>query len=339
MDLDSPVIKRVTNKKFLFYEPAELQNGLISMLTTLKNFQKYVPPDVVARLMNMNTEARLGLDHQIGTIFFLDVKNFTSLSENLRPDSLVKLISEAFEGFSSCIHANDGVVDKYIGDCIMAFWLGPDQEQQALQCSMDCLKFLASKNASWRTRNLPDLHVRIGINSGPVLVGNFGSSSRFNYTCLGDNVNLASRIEGLNKIYNSTIIAAESTILKNSNRVAVGSRSPSSASMDAATTKTAMTYSVRRLDRVCVAGKSEDTTIYEVLKYSNDMTTQEKDNLATYELGFDLYQSGRFDEASYVFTSIADWEKDGPVAKKVEQCMLFKESSDLWDGIVRYSTK
>jgi len=339
MDLDADVIRRVRKKRFLFYEPAELQHGLISMLTTLRNFQKYVPPDVVARLMNMNTEARLGLDHQIGTVFFLDVRDFTSISEHLRPDSLVKLISEAFEGFSSCIHANDGVVDKYIGDCIMAFWLGPDQEQQALQCSMDCIRFLNSKNASWKSRNLPELHIRIGINSGPVLVGNFGSSSRFNYTCLGDNVNLASRIEALNKVYNSTVIAAESTVLRNSDRAAVGSKSPSSASMDAATTKNVMTYAVRRLDRVCVAGKTEDTTIYEVLNFATDLTVQERENLATYENAFDLYQQGRFCEARSLFMEIPGWELDGPTVKKVEQCVQFQEMSDTWDGVVRYSSK
>jgi adenylate cyclase len=181
-DLKAPIILKNNKRKFLYYEPRELQKSFQAMLSTLNSFSKYVPQHVVQNIVSQGMEAKLGLETEEASVFFLDVKDFTKISERLSPVDLVTLMEEAFEGISECILSHGGVIDKYIGDCVMCFFRNDYHEVKSVDCALNCLQFINDKNYDWKERNLPHVEVRIGICSGSVLCGNFGSSARFSYT-------------------------------------------------------------------------------------------------------------------------------------------------------------
>ncbi len=315
MDLDAPVINKTVASRYIWYETSELQSSFKAMLATLRSFQKYVPAYVVQKLVNRGQEAALGLQPESCSIFFLDIKDFTRHSEELPPRTLVKLMGEAFEGLSLIITNNGGIIDKYIGDCIMAFWNSDGHEAATVKCATECDAYMKGMSARWKRKDLPALECRIGINSGVVLVGNFGSSHRFNFTVIGDHVNLASRVEGLNKMYDSVILITNYT----------HRRLP------------ANEFICRRIERVQVKGKEKSVLIYQVVKRKADATDADLSNLEMYEAAFELYLAGKFTDAKRVFASIPEFEKDPVVCKKMAQCESFKRMS--WTGCIRMSTK
>ena len=196
-------------------------------------------------------EVSLGGSRKEITVFFSDIRGFTAISETISPEELVTIINEYFNLMSRVILEYKGTIDKYIGDAIMAFWGAPltleDHAYYACLTALEQKRKLLILQKSWEKRQLPHIDIGIGLNSGYAVVGNMGSSYRMEYTCMGDTVNLASRLEGLNKSYGTSIIISENTYEKVKEKV----------------------YA-RELDRIRVKGKMESVTIYELLGLKDD---------------------------------------------------------------------
>jgi adenylate cyclase len=188
----------------IILEVDQLQRALEDMKTSLRSFRKYVPADLVAMLMASGQEAALGGERRPLTIYFSDIANFTTISESMDPENLVDHLGDYLQVLSDQILTTGGTVDKYIGDAIMAFWGAPvelpDHALAACTAAVRNQKILLELRARWTREGKPPFQARIGINTGEVVVGNIGSAQRLNYTVIGDEVNLASRLEGLNKL-------------------------------------------------------------------------------------------------------------------------------------------
>jgi len=209
-------------------------------------FGKYVSPVVIDNLIKNPDKINLGGEKRNITIFFSDIRGFTSISEKLEPEELVYLLNDYLTEMTSIIIKNQGLVDKFMGDAIMAFWGAPldqpDHAEMACLSSLEMMDKLRELQKKWKKEGIPSFDIGIGINSGDAIVGNMGSSNRFDYTAMGDNVNLASRLEGLNKTYGTNIIISRNTynIVKDK-------------------------FKTRKLDTVKVKGKEKPIVIYELL--------------------------------------------------------------------------
>ncbi|OQY33702.1 MAG: adenylate/guanylate cyclase domain-containing protein [Spirochaetaceae bacterium 4572_59] len=216
-------------------------------------FGKYVSPVVVEQMMEKPPELG-GVDNDT-TIFFSDIRSFTTLSETMSPQALVQLLNEYMTAMTDCIMDYRGTLDKYIGDAIMCFWGAPiPQEDHALlscKCALKQMEILNDLNKNWPPEK--QIHIGIGLNSGITTVGNMGSEGRMNYTVMGDNVNLASRLEGINKQYYTSIVISESTYKKVKDHGAI----------------------VRELDDIRVKGKKKPVRIYELLGFEGDLNPTE----------------------------------------------------------------
>jgi adenylate cyclase len=179
------------------------------------------------------------------TVMFCDLRGFTTLSHSMDPQSLVAYINEYMTAMTDVIFRHDGVLDKYIGDEIMAFWNAPrdqpDHAQRACQAALEMVQELQRLHASWARRNLPQLDIGIGINTGPMVVGNMGSRDRLAYTVIGDTVNVASRLQSLNKELGTRVLVTEAT------KQQAGEAFP-----------------YRSLDQVKVRGRDEALNVYEI---------------------------------------------------------------------------
>ena len=180
-----------------------------------QTFSKFVSKSVVDELLKDPGMIKLGGDKKILTVLFSDIRGFTSISERLTPEELVEHLNIYLQAMTDVIIKYDGTLDKYIGDAVMAFWGAPiEMENHALNAcksAIDMIKALKEMNAKWINENKPTLDIGIGINSGDMIVGNMGSAARMDYTLMGDNVNLGSRLEGTTKFYKVAIIISEST--------------------------------------------------------------------------------------------------------------------------------
>ncbi|HSU72559.1 MAG TPA: adenylate/guanylate cyclase domain-containing protein [Candidatus Binatia bacterium] len=178
-------------------------------------FSKYVSKELLNELLSAKQELKLGGTRKDITVFFSDIRGFTTMSEKTEPEALVQLLNEYFTSMTRIILKHQGTVDKFIGDAIMAFWNAPVEEPNhaTLACTaaleqVEALKVLQKK---WSERGVPVIHIGCGINTGPAIIGNMGSEERFDYTAIGDTVNLASRLEGLTKEHHADIIISKST--------------------------------------------------------------------------------------------------------------------------------
>ncbi len=181
----------------------------------IKNiFSKYVSKDVLDEILDNPEKVKLGGEEKEVTVFFSDIRGFTSIAEKTSPKELVRILNKYFTLMTNEILENNGVLDKYIGDAIMAFWGAPiddaDQADNALKAALGMLKKLKELNKKLKAAGDPEINIGIGLYSGPAIVGNVGSDLRFDYTVMGDTVNIASRLEGLNKEYKTEIIIGES---------------------------------------------------------------------------------------------------------------------------------
>lgn len=180
-----------------------------------QTFQPYFSSQVMEAILSDPTQLHLTGQERLVTIFFSDIRSFTTISEHLAPERLIALLKEYFSELTEEILATDGVIDKFIGDAIMAFWGAPlaqdDQADRAVQAALGMMKRLKNLQQKWLKEGYPLIDFGVGINTGIVTVGNMGSNKRFDYTVIGDDVNVASRLEGLNKEYKTHIIISEST--------------------------------------------------------------------------------------------------------------------------------
>jgi class 3 adenylate cyclase/HAMP domain-containing protein len=175
-------------------------------------FQKYVPKDVIERFFASPEKMLVG-DNRNLSILFSDIRSFTTISEGMAPDDLVNSLNRYFSGQVDIIYNRNGIVDKYIGDAIMAFWGAPEKHDddalQSVLAGLDMMEAVSVFNANQRTLGKPEFHIGVGINYGEVTVGNIGSERKMDYTVIGDSVNLASRMEGLTKTYHSELLVTE----------------------------------------------------------------------------------------------------------------------------------
>jgi len=178
-------------------------------------FMHYLSPQVIADLMAHPEQLRLGGQRRNLTIFFSDLQGFTSISERLEPEQLTQLLNEYLTEMTEIILDCGGTLDKYEGDAIIAFWNAPvaqpDHAERGVSAALLCQQKLSERRDDWKKRFAADLHMRIGLHTGDAIVGNMGSGRRFDYTMLGDAPNLASRLEGVNKVFGTSILASEST--------------------------------------------------------------------------------------------------------------------------------
>ncbi len=195
-------------------EIAKLESAASLLRTSLKSFSSFVPLDVVRQLIKSGIPLTLGVEPRFLTVFFSDLENFSSHSETLAPDDLLVQISTYLEEVSAAISEEGGTVDKFIGDGVMAFWNAPverpDHVLRACAAAVRAARRMERVNDAWEAEGRPRIHIRIGLNCANVLVGNVGSSSRLSYTALGDGVNVAARLEGINKQFGTTICISDS---------------------------------------------------------------------------------------------------------------------------------
>jgi class 3 adenylate cyclase/ABC-type nitrate/sulfonate/bicarbonate transport system substrate-binding protein len=195
-------------------EIAKLESAASLLRTSLKSFSSFVPLDVVRQLIKSGIPLTLGVEPRYLTVFFSDLENFSSHSETLAPDDLLVQISTYLEEVSSAISQEGGTVDKFIGDGVMAFWNAPvqrpDHVLRGCAAALRAARRMERVNNAWEAEGRPRIHIRIGLNCANVLVGNVGSSTRLSYTALGDGVNVAARLEGINKLFGTTICISDS---------------------------------------------------------------------------------------------------------------------------------
>jgi adenylate cyclase len=238
-------------------EVADLQSGFALLRNALKTFAQYVPLDVVRQLVESGQPLGLGVEPRPLTIFFSDLENFSTIAEKMAPDDLLRQVSEYFSAVTEAIAQEQGTVDKFIGDAVMAFWGAPlpreDHVLRACAGALRAVRRMEKLNQQWTRQGRPTLRLRIGLHTATVLVGNVGSSERLSYTVMGDGVNVASRLEGKNKDFGSTICISDRVF------EAVGDR-----------------LVARPLGRVVVKGRQSEFQIYELLglKESDDPELQ-----------------------------------------------------------------
>lgn len=278
----------------------------------IKNaFRQYLSPAVIEELIQNPERLQLGGERRLLSIFFSDLEGFTGISEGLEPEALTSLLNEYLSAMTDIIHEEGGTVDKYEGDAIIAFWNAPltqtDHADRCVRAALRCQAKLAEMRPALRSRIGKDLRMRIGINSGPAVVGNMGSHTRFDYTMLGDAVNLASRLEGINKQFGTYTVISRSTLELLNERI-----------------------SIRELAKVAVVGRKEAVTIFE------PMTLQEHsaraDDLSIFAGGLEAFYKGRFEEAAAVFTALAD--RDPAARSYAAKCRWLIENPPLeWNGV------
>jgi class 3 adenylate cyclase len=195
-------------------EIARLESAASLLRTSLRSFSSFVPLDVVRQLIKSGIPLTLGVEPRFLTVFFSDLENFSSHSETLAPADLLVQISTYLEEVSGAIAEEDGTVDKFIGDGVMAFWNAPIQRSdhilRACAGALRAARRMERVNDAWEAEGRPRIRIRIGLNCANVLVGNVGSSARLSYTALGDGVNVAARLEGINKLFGTTICISDS---------------------------------------------------------------------------------------------------------------------------------
>jgi adenylate cyclase len=284
-----------------------------------KAFSKYVSPVVVEELMKNPDKLKLGGERREITIFFSDIRGFTSISEKLSPEDLVKLLNEYLSEMTNIVMEKRGTVDKFIGDAVMAFWGAPLVEkkhaEQACEASLLMLDRLAELREKWKSEGRPEINIGIGLNTGPAIIGNMGSLERFDYTAMGDTINLGSRLEGLTKQYGVQAIISESTEAKISDK-----------------------FVVRKLDKVAVKGKKEPIMIYELVGRKGKVSEQKLKLIRDYEAGLKDYFARRWDAAGGRF---ARCESDMAAKMFSERCEMYAKDAPPaeWDGTWVMKTK
>jgi adenylate cyclase len=278
---------------------------------------QYLSPSVVAHVTRDPDSLKLGGDQREMTVLFSDLRGFTSFSEQLDPETLVHLLNEYLTVMSDVIFKYEGTIDKYMGDAIMAFWgapqVQPDHATLACRASLEMVVALEELNARWAEEGRPPLAMGIGINTGIMKVGNMGSSSRFDYTVLGDSVNLASRLEGLNKEYGTTLIVSKATL-----------------------DQTGDVFHERFLDLVAVKGKREPVEVFEILDAERLPGIHTGPALSAYDEGVQLYRERDWLGAAAKFQEALRLSPDdGPAAVYLRRCedLLHDPPPVDWDGV------
>ena len=281
-----------------------------------KAFSSYVSPDLVKQIEKDPDKLVLGGEQRELTILFSDIRGFTTFSESLTPPELVKLLNEYLSPMTRIVLEERGTLDKFIGDAVMAIFNAPldvpEHATHACTAAVRMLQELKELNKGLSARGMNVIEIGIGINTGPAVVGNMGADIRFDYTAIGDSVNLASRLESLNKYYASHILVSEDT----------KSQVPDDR------------FVFREVDRVRVKGKHKPIVMYELMIANADMVPR-------FEEGLTKYRAQDFVAAKTVFESLAETYSDGPSRLYIERCAEYLASPPPgeWDGVYTAKSK
>lgn len=298
-------------------EVMHIANAISSMKKGLLSFQKYVPATLVRQLIETGEDARIGGAKKQLAILFTDVKNFTTLAESTNPNALVQLVCEYLDELSSIIVSNKGTIDKYIGDSIMAFWGAPlDEEfpcEQAAKAALACARRSNELNALWISRSQSALFTRFGIHFGEAIVGNIGSRERLNYTALGDSINMASRLESINKYYKTQITVSEPVYHMIKHK-----------------------FILRMIDYVYLKGKKEPTYLYELIaENSSQLSFDVAKYTTTFHSAFHAYQQQQWLTAIEIFEAcLILYPSDTIAPLLIERCKFLAKNppESHWDG-------
>jgi len=287
-------------------------------------FSQYLNPHVVNELIAHPEKLKLGGERKELTVFFSDIAGFTTFSEKLPPEELVLVLNEYLSAMTEIVFKHDGTLDKYEGDAVMAFWGAPveldNNALHACNAALEMQEKLVDIRAKWRSEGKPDVHVRIGLNTGQMVVGNMGGFGKFDYTVIGDSVNLGSRLEGANKEYGTYIMASERTqeLVKDF-------------------------FAFRELDLLVVKGKTMPIKVFELLgKKENGVPQTKLSAVEQYLTGLELYRRKQFTEAIKKFNAaLAIDPTDTPSSLYIERSQVYLDSPppDEWNGVFILKTK
>jgi adenylate cyclase/guanylate cyclase len=279
-----------------------------------KSFALYLAPHVIDRMLSSNKLPELGGEIRNVTVFFSDIEGFSLIAEKLSPDDLMELMNAYLSAMTDVIEGHGGYVDKYIGDSIVAVFGAPaddlDHAANAARAALDCRTRLAELNASSALFHEHKLAQRIGVNSGEALVGNFGSQRRFNYSVMSDAVNLASRLEGANKFYGTTVIASETT-------VALAGEA----------------FGWRELDAIRVKGRNQALKIYELLALSTEIAASRQASIASYADGLAHWRAREFELAAKCFDRTAEIDRPASLFCRRARELAQNPPGEDWDPI------
>ena len=279
-------------------------------------FKHYLSAEVIEQIMRDPASLKLGGERRELTIFFSDLQGFSTISERLGPEDLTKLLNDYLSDMTDIILEEGGTLDKYEGDAIIAFWNAPlhqpDHAVRAVRASVRCQQKLAERRAEFEQRTGAVLKMRIGLNTGPVVVGNMGSSNRFDYTVLGDAANLASRLEGANKALGTYMMVAEST-WSQTNGVFPG----------------------RELGQLTVVGRKTPVRVYEATGLEGGASSEAEQ---AFEAALAQVRSGRWAAASAAFEKLGD---DAAARTYAAKCRALAAAGPgaAWDGIWNLTEK
>jgi len=298
-------------------------------------FGQFLSPAVVQELVDNPSLLKLGGNQARLTAFFSDVAGFSSISETLTPQQLVELLNEYLTAMTDIILKHEGTIDKYEGDAIIAFWGAPihhpDHAVRACLASMEMQEKLVDMRKQWKKQGRAELTVRMGLNTGLMVVGNMGSALRMDYTMMGDAVNLASRLEGVNKVYGTDIMISQFTYEDIKDH-----------------------FEVRQLDMIRVVGKSEPVSIYELLAKKGELSNERQKVNKIYSNGLAAYREQKWEDARNLFQQVMTWDPDDAPSiifmKRCEQFIFsFQDGRRLtdkellpgpdWDGVFKMTSK
>jgi adenylate cyclase len=250
-----------------------------------KTFLQYMDRTVANYLLNNPDLIKPGGQLRRVTVFFADIAGFTTMSETMPPDKLAMQLHRVLNALTEVIIENYGVIDKYIGDCVMAFWGAPvtthQDEIHACRAAIRCLEILNEINPSFRAKGLPEISFRIGLHSGDATAGNIGSDRLFNYTVIGDTVNLASRLESANKFFRTKILISEETYKKTEGQ-----------------------FFVRELGLIEVKGKTVPIKIFELIGREENISPDQRQKVLDFHQGLAFYKDQKWQEAWEVFNQL-----------------------------------
>ena len=311
------VLSTVTINLYLFMMERK-QKGFIKGA-----FSQYLSPTVIDQIVANPSMLELGGERRELTPFFSDIQGFSTISEGLTPEELVQLLNEYLTAMCDIISSYHGTIDKFEGDAIIAFWGAPldlpDHATVACYATIEMQKRSVEMRKTLREQNRPLLYTRMGLNSGPVVVGNMGSAERMDYTMMGDVVNLAARLEGANKFYKTFSMISGSTyeLVKDD-------------------------VDSRQLDIIRVVGKNEPVPVHELLERKNQTSSEMSGVVEQYLKALKLYQDRNFADAVKEFEKVLSIDpEDGPSQTYVKRCGMFLESPPEkdWDGVFTFTEK
>ncbi len=293
-------------------EMAEVLDGMERAKTSMRALVKYVPIDLVRELFQSNREPELGGELLEISLLFSDIEGFTTLSERLDPDTLARVLGHYLAAMTSGVRATNGTVDKFIGDSVMAFWNAPsrcpDHASRACRAALSCMQMTRALYASPLWTGLPPLFTRFGLHRATVMVGNFGAPERLSYTALGDGVNLASRLEGLCKLYGVAVLASEAIVAQAGEE-----------------------FAFRFVDRVAVKGKTESVRVYELLGLRAESGAALL-RAGLYEQALEAYFARDFSKALSIVGTLTDDPASRVLAARCA-AMLASPPPPDWNGV------